>query len=144
MSTLADQLINERLSRFCGHDKYVGLKKHGVWYRPNSCGYTAIESEAGRYTTEEAKAREYRHGDWDDQVTICHFTPPNFFESRDALQPVLEKLNEEQAEHLLRLLNETMERRVKGKSDGMACIAILTVPPRTLAAALYEVIGETK
>lgn len=32
--------------------------KRGLYYRPEDCGYTGIRDEAGRYTLEEAKARE--------------------------------------------------------------------------------------
>lgn len=34
---------------------YVVMKR-GYYYRPNAAGYTAVLSEAGRYTLEEAKA----------------------------------------------------------------------------------------
>jgi len=43
------------------HAELVGPKflliKRGLYWRPNSCGYTGLKSEAGRYTAEEAKAR---------------------------------------------------------------------------------------
>ena len=32
--------------------------KRGLYYRPDDLGYTGIRDEAGRYTLEEAKARE--------------------------------------------------------------------------------------
>lgn len=33
------------------------LKKRGLYYCPNDCGYTGIRDHAGRYTGEEARAR---------------------------------------------------------------------------------------
>ncbi len=33
----------------------IWSNEHGAWWRPDSCGYTTIESEAGRYTLKEAQ-----------------------------------------------------------------------------------------
>ena len=56
-------------------DGLVGLKKRGLWYRPNACGYTDRQEEAGRYTLEEAKKHE--HAD-DVPVTIHEFDVPRY------------------------------------------------------------------
>jgi hypothetical protein len=123
MSTPTDQQITERLARFMGWKPEVRKKYAG---EPNCKGW--------------GKNQHLHLGDKDREFSI--WTPEVNLDSRDALQPVLEKLNEEQADQLLEEIAETMERRVEGKSDGMGFIAVITLPPRTLAAALYEVIGE--
>lgn len=56
----------------------VGLMKRGYWYRPDACGYTDRESEAGRYTMEEAKKYEYLRGD--EPVKIVRFTKANLLD----------------------------------------------------------------
>ncbi len=68
----------------------VGLMKRGLWYRPKACGYTNCECEAGRFTLEEAKEREYVHGDFDD-VRIVEFSPKPYTTSWDAIIPVIQK-----------------------------------------------------
>ena len=78
---MTNQEINERIAAITGfHDK-VGLKKRGLWYRPEACGYTNCECEAGRFTLEEAKKREYLLY---EPVTIHRFKTPNYAESLDA------------------------------------------------------------
>lgn len=56
-------------------DLYVGLKKRGLWYRPDAKGYTSDQDEAGRYTRSEAKEHEYPH---DDPITIHEFEPKHY------------------------------------------------------------------
>ena len=59
--------------------KFVGLKKRGLWYRPDAKGYTDRVEEAGRYTPEEAKKHEYKGGGaWDEPVTIHEFPAEDF------------------------------------------------------------------
>lgn len=71
---------------------------------------------------------------------------PEFLESHDALRPILERLSEYQQNRLIdklywqwpvntRDLNIHALVRLFGRHA-------LTLPPRTLALALYEVIGE--
>ena len=38
------------------------IEKNGLYYRPNSGGYTGLKSEAGRYSFDEAAAIVRRHG----------------------------------------------------------------------------------
>lgn len=54
--------------RIYGKNCYV-LRKRGYFYRPKSCGYTDNIDNAGRYSYEEAKRREYPH---DEPVTMHH------------------------------------------------------------------------
>lgn len=78
---MTNQEINERIASIAGfHDKF-GLKKRGLWYRPNAFGYTNREEEAGRYTI--AEAHEHAHPDG-EPVTIHKFSTPNYAESLDA------------------------------------------------------------
>jgi hypothetical protein len=69
--------------------QFVGLKKHGYWYRPNACGYTDRESEAWHLTREEAKQHEYLLGH--EPVTICEFGIPFYSTDFSAAMQVLEK-----------------------------------------------------
>jgi hypothetical protein len=63
----------------------------------------------------------------------------NFCESRDALQPVLEKLSED---HWRKLIQRLDSRRRNSLDYISAYKFLLMISPLTLAAALYEVIGE--
>lgn len=74
-----------------GGGKFVGLKKRGCWYRPDAKGYTDRESEAGRYTREEAKKHEYLH---DERVTIHEFIPRHYTTDPAAGVMVLKKCAE--------------------------------------------------
>jgi hypothetical protein len=47
------------------------LKKRGLYYRPEGCGYTSDISGAGRYSEEDAKKQVYPH---DEPVTM-HSAP---------------------------------------------------------------------
>jgi len=69
-------------------DEFVGLKKRGVWYRPNASGYTSDQRLAGRYTRDEAKRYEYPH---DEPVTIHEFEPQNYTTNPADAMAVLEK-----------------------------------------------------
>jgi len=73
--------INERIAEIIGVHNTVGLKKRGLWYRPNARGYTTNESEAGRYSLKEAQ--EHAHPDG-EPVTIHRFKTPNYYGSLDA------------------------------------------------------------
>ncbi len=70
----------------------VGLKKRGLWYRPDAKGYTDRSAEAGRYTREEAKKHEYPH---DDPVTICELPIRPYTTDPAAAMLVLEKCGKE-------------------------------------------------
>src|ERR1019366_1380101 len=76
-------------------DKFVGLKKHGLWYRPNAGGYTDRQDEAGKYTRAAAKNHEYPHQPSTfvvaDPVTICEFSPRNCTTDPAAAMAVLKR-----------------------------------------------------
>lgn len=38
------------------------IRKHGLWYRPNECGYTGSAIQAGRYTKEDAENITHPNG----------------------------------------------------------------------------------
>lgn len=48
-------------------DRYL-IVKRGLYYRPNSCGYTGIKSEAGVYPLAIAE----QHADIEGGVSYCH------------------------------------------------------------------------
>ena len=69
-------------------DKFVGLRRRGLWYRPNAGGYTDRQEEAGRYTREEAKKHAYPY---DEPVTIHEFDVPKYASDPAASFRVLER-----------------------------------------------------
>lgn len=81
------------------HGEMVGLMKRGLWYRPNSNGYTPFEREAGRYTREEAKAEAYHPpgASTDEIVHIVEFSMPHYSTdpacSLEVLKKCAEKVN---------------------------------------------------
>lgn len=72
--------INSAIANICGVHNAVGLKKRGMWYRPNARGYTCNEWEAGRYSMKDAMEHANPDG---EPVTIHQFTTPNYYESLD-------------------------------------------------------------
>lgn len=72
-------------------DLYVGLKKRGFWWRPNSCGYTGNQDEAGRYTRAEAAKKAQPDG---EPVTIREFEPKKYTTDSAAAMEVLKKCAE--------------------------------------------------
>lgn len=52
------------------------LMKRGLYWRPNSQGYTGIKAEAGRYTEQEAK--EWADHDRTDTTAIHEDDAPDF------------------------------------------------------------------
>lgn len=69
----------------------VGLRKRGLWYRPNAKGYTHQSAEAWRLTRAEAKPYEYLH---DEPVTICELPIPRYTTDPAAAMEVLKKCAE--------------------------------------------------
>lgn len=57
-------------------DGYL-IMKRGLYYRPNSCGYTGIRDSAGRYTLAEA----LKHADPISGVTFVHESEAKEFSS---------------------------------------------------------------
>lgn len=79
---MTDHETNEKIAELIGFHNTVGLMKRYLWYRPDARGYTANESDAGRYTLEEAKKHAHLLGE--EPVTIHKFSTPKFNESLDA------------------------------------------------------------
>lgn len=73
--------------------KFVGLKKCGFWYRDGACGYTSAACDAGRFTPEEAKKREYLRGE--EPVTIHELPIPHYTTSPADAMRVLERCVDE-------------------------------------------------
>ncbi|NBV90470.1 MAG: hypothetical protein EBR84_03585 [Actinobacteria bacterium] len=129
--------INERIAKITGfHDK-VGLKKRGLWWRPNAQGYTSSESGAGRYTLEEAE--NYAHPDG-EPVAIHKFTTPNYAESLDACREFLAQIDENDRAEFSSIVT-CMDR------IGMACDwefywAMITLTPLELCEAFLRLKGQ--
>lgn len=84
MKEMTESEINCAIAEACGIPMF-GLKKRGYWYRANARGYTDRQSEAGRYTKEEAKLHEYKRGGPDERVTIFPLNPPNYCQDLNAM-----------------------------------------------------------
>ena len=80
---MTDQQINAAIAEITGSNKLVGLKKRGLWWRPNAHGYTYNESEAWRITEEEAK--KYARPNDVDAVTIERFNPSDYCNDLNAM-----------------------------------------------------------
>lgn len=76
------------------HGETVGLMKRGLWYRPKASGYTGSESEAGRYSREEAKRHEYNPPGCLDPVTVAEFSAPHYTTDAAPSLEVLKKCAE--------------------------------------------------
>lgn len=55
-----------------------GLKKRGLWYRPDAKGYTDRQCEAWRLTEAEAKKHEYTRGGYEEQVRVMILDTPHY------------------------------------------------------------------
>jgi hypothetical protein len=92
--------INRGIEALIPH-QFVGLKKLDFWYRPNGAGYTRSECDAGRYTLEEAKKREYLRGDYSEHVIITPFSPRNWFEDERTRPQILAALSDVEIRRLI-------------------------------------------
>lgn len=66
------------------------LLKRGLYWRPNSSGYTGIKDHAGRYSEEEAKARVSEETTMIEESEAPNYSEACFSDLRDAHQ--IEKL----------------------------------------------------
>ena len=136
--------INQAIAQAIGLDRFVGLQKRGYWWRPGDAGYTAHESEAGRYTMQKAKERERVRGD-DDDVIICKFTPPNFCGSLDAcaqFEAQLEPNNKDTA--YLLILMEVCGVEFDDRADYGYIFALTTATAPQRCEAFLRLKGEWK
>lgn len=74
---MTDDEIRIAVADASGLQARYGLRKRGLWYRPDAKGYTGMSAQAGRYTLEEAKKHECVHGQ-DDDVTIAALPLPDY------------------------------------------------------------------
>lgn len=75
---------------------------------------------------------------WENESEITTFSNlPAFLASTDAIRPVLEKLSEDQWGNLCQKLQSKAKAGVRTMAEHY-----LTIPPATLARAIYEAIGE--
>jgi len=134
---MTNQEINERIAEIIGFHNKVGLKKRGLWYRDKACGYTNQESEAGRFTLEEAKKREYPH---DEPVTIHKFTTPNYTDSLDACREFMEKIQGVDREEFV-IIARYLER-VDTLYEAEEQWALITLTPLELCEAFLRLKGQ--
>lgn len=92
-----------KIAEAVGKSNHVGLKKRGLWWRPDSKGYTSSENEAGRYSREEASRISSVRGDWDD-VTIHEFTTPDYLNDLNVMHEARKALSETQKADYARIL----------------------------------------
>ncbi len=139
---LTDPKLRRMVADALGVSKFVGLKKRGLWYRPNAKGYTSCECNAGRFTREEAKKHEYLHGYADEHVRIEEFSIPDYpndlnacHEMENHLKPGqfhtflfnLEKLTS--SEHCFEIENRFAQTHATARQH---CIAFLRTVGRIL------------
>jgi len=75
--TRPDDELNRIIDDWAHPAPRYHLRKHGLFWRPKSAGYTSEITMAGIYTKEEAQQRAHPHGQPDD-VTM-HLVPPGNF-----------------------------------------------------------------
>lgn len=128
--------INERIAKITGfHDK-VGLKKRGLWWRPNAQGYTSNESGAGRYTLKEAE--DYAHPDG-EPVTIHKFTTPDYTGDLNACRQFESTMSRGALVYYYHgILARTLWKKNPDSDESNIRIALLTAPPAVRCEAFIE------
>lgn len=107
---MTEQQINAAIAEITGSNKLVGLKKRGLWWRPNAHGYTYNESEAWRITEEEAK--KYARPNGVDSVTIERFHPIDYCNDLNAMHEVFEAIHISKIDLLEHYLGELTHTEV--------------------------------
>jgi hypothetical protein len=130
MTPLTDEIVIERLAKRMGVSDQWVLMKRGLYYRPNAKGYTSSVSEAWVVSSTEADKHVYPH---DEPITKHPAPKPAYLKSLDALQPVLKTLTEVEWGNLTYLI-------YRDSSPVDRCKFILTLPPKTLAFKIAEVL----
>ena len=139
---MTDQQINAAIAEITGSNKLVGLKKRGLWWRPNAHGYTYNESEAWRITEEEAK--KYARPNDVDAVTIERFNPSDYCNDLNAMHEAFEAIHISKIDLLEHYLGEltyteglAMRRSFVGERYKM-----FTATARTRAEAFLRALGK--
>ena len=73
---------SRRIAKFCGKDNLFVLKKRGLYYRPDGCGYTDNISEAWQLKEEDADKHTYPY---DEPVTKHPAPIPDYFSDFGAI-----------------------------------------------------------
>ena len=84
--------INAAIAAATGRTQRFHLIKRGLYWRPNSAGYTSEIECAGIYTEEEARKRVSGRNDDPDRVTMEKVAPPDYFGDLNALHAAWETL----------------------------------------------------
>ncbi|WP_265595973.1 hypothetical protein [Verrucomicrobium sp. BvORR106] len=84
------------------------LIKRGLYWRPNSSGYTANRKDAGLYTYTDAKARQYLRGSADERVTMEPAELPDYSGDLNAVREVLASLPQEHRNRCISTLAEVV------------------------------------
>lgn len=106
---MTDDEIRIAVADASGLKARYGLRKRGLWYRPNASGYTGMSDQAGRYTLEEAKKHEYIRG-CDDDVKIAALPLPDYLEDLNAMHEVEKTLDAVQRGRYSTLLAQRDEK----------------------------------
>lgn len=107
--------------------KFVGIMKHGLWYRPNAQGYTNNFMEAGRFTRDEAKKHEQLN--CEDNVTVHEFPV------RDYTQPAY-------AFEVLKKCAEKMRHGIVGIGSPMTSCDVASTLPKISQGWVVGMIGK--
>lgn len=88
----SDSELNAVIDRWLYPAPRYHLRKRGMYWRPNSAGYTSDIQSAGIYGEEEAAQREHSRGQPDD-VTMHRVPPANYCTSLDAVATAEDRLD---------------------------------------------------
>jgi len=146
---MTDQQINAAIAEITGSDKLVGLKKRGLWWRPNAHGYTYNESEAWRITEEEAK--KYARPNDVDAVTVERFKLIDYCNDENAIAAVIGTFKPRPEHYHLglrvvyvrELLCETIWKKNPCSDEHLNRDAIAFAPTRAKAVALLNTLKMT-
>lgn len=86
---MTPEQINNAVAELRG--QRYGIRKLGLWYRPEACGYTDRCNEAWSLPLEKAKEHESIHGEPDD-VTVRALPSPPYTTSLDACRELVEEM----------------------------------------------------